>query len=155
MFNVYLFNEPLYNATIPPSGVHLVLGGRYITDTPQLNRIYVIGRDDDINPVYGTALKQSEIDLVGERLDFRQRLDIHTTANANSVAQAMLDKLRITASRGYLEIPPNCAVELWDVITTNDDPCNQQAAKHRIIGIRFDYEPARARYSHVLILGAP
>ena len=134
---------------------HAIIDGSYITETPEVNRAYVIGRDEEGNPVYGTSLTQSEIDLVGERLDFNMELSIPTTSKADEVADSMLSKARLTRSRGFILIPPNCGQELWDVISITDSLCAQDENKYRVVGSRFDYEPRKSRYHHRLILGAP
>jgi len=135
--------------------IHIILDGQYITQSPGVNRIYVIGKDAEGNPVYGTSLNQTEIDLVGERLDFNQDLSIPTTAKAADVAAAAVAKARLTGSRGYIVIPPNCGQELWDVVQVTDKPTAQSQQKYRVIAVSFDYEPRRARFEHKLILGAP
>ena len=155
MFNLYLFNEPLYNVDVPFSGFHVILDGQYITETPEVNRAYIIGKDANGNPVYGTASEAAEIALVGERLDFQQELAIPTEALASSVAQAMLAKMRLTTKRGVILIPPNCGQELFDVVEITDSVANQAAIKFRVVGLRFEYNPREARYQHRLILGAP
>ena len=135
--------------------IHIILDGQYITQSPGVNRIYVIGKDAEGNPVYGSSLNQAEIDLVGERLDFNQDLSIPTTAKAADVAAAIVAKARLTGSRGFIVIPPNCGQELWDVIQVTDKPTAQSQQKYRVIAVGFDYEPLRHRYQHKLILGAP
>jgi hypothetical protein len=156
MFNLYLFNEALFNQ--PPQGdllPHIILDGQYATETPQVNRAYIIGRDVNGNPVYGTAIDSTELGLVGERLDFRQDLSIPTEALAGDVAQAVLAKMRLMSKRGWILIPPNCGQELWDVVQVTDAGANQPLVNFRVVGIRFEYNPKEARYEHKLILGAP
>jgi len=155
MFNLYLFNEPLFNIDAPWSGFHIILDGQYITETPEVNRAYVIGRDAYGNPVYGTASEAAEIALVGERLDFQQELAIPSAAQADSVAAAILAKMRLTTKRGVILIPPNCGQELFDVVEITDSVANQSAIKFRVVGLRFEFNPREARYEHRLILGAP
>ena len=135
-------------------GPILILDAQYITETPEVNRAYVIGRDAEGNPVHGTDLEQSEIDLVGERLDFQQHLTIPTSSLAADVADAMLKKQRLSKHRGFITIPPNCGAELWDVIQVTDTPCAQSASKYRILAISFDYQPRQRRYHHKLFLAA-
>jgi len=135
--------------------IHIILDGQYTRGSPGVNRIYIIGKDSEGNPVYGTSLNQAEIDLVGERLDFNQDLSIPTTAKAADVAAAAVAKARLTGSRGFIVIPPNCGQELWDVVQVTDKPTAQSQQKYRVIAVGFDYEPRRARYQHKLILGAP
>ena len=134
---------------------HVILDAQYITETPEVNRAYVIGRDAEGNPVHGADLEQSEIDLVGERLDFTLALSIPTSSKAADVADAMLKKQRLSKHRGFITIPPNAGAELWDVIQVTDKLCAQSSSKYRIVAITFDYEPRQRRYQHKLILGAP
>ena len=134
---------------------HVILDGQYITESPDINRAYVIGRDANGNPVYGTAVDSTELGLVGERLDFQQELAIPTEAKAGDVASAILAKMRLTTKRGVILIPPNCGQELWDVVQLTDSLGNQSAIKFRVVGIRTEYNPKQARYQHKLILGAP
>ena len=134
---------------------HVILDGQYTQGSPGVNRVYIIGKDAEGNPVYGSSLNQDEIDLVGERLDFNQELSIPTDAKAADVAAAIVAKARLTGSRGYITIPPNCGQELWDVIQVTDKPTAQSQQKYRVIAVSFDYEPHRHRYQHKLILGAP
>jgi hypothetical protein len=134
---------------------HVILDGQYLTETPETNRSFVIGRDQYGNPVWGEAQDSTEIGLVGERLDFQQELAIPTTAQAGDVASAILAKMRLTGKRGVILIPPNCGQELFDVVQITDSGANQQAVKFRVVGIRFEYNPKQARYEHRLILGAP
>ena len=133
---------------------HVILDAQYITETPEVNRAYVIGRDAEGNPVHGTDLEQAEIDLVGERLDFQQHLSIPTSALAADVADAMLKKQRLSKHRGFILIPPNAGAELWDVIQVTDKLCAQSGSKYRVLAITFDYHPRHHRYEHKLFLGA-
>ena len=142
----------LISYTPPP---HIALGARYITASADVNRAYVIGRDAEGNPVHGTSVTQAEVDLVGERLDFHQLLSIPTGAEAEDVAEAMLATQRIRGSRGFIQIPPNCGAELWDVVQLTDELCAQAAATYRIAGIRTEYQPKEARYHQTLYLAAP
>ncbi len=134
---------------------HVILDGQYSTETPAVNRAYVIGRDQCGNPVYGTAIDSAELDLVGERLDFQQELAIPTSSQVASMASAVLSKMRLTRSMGIIFMPPNCGQELFDVVQISDSSANQSNVKFRVIGIRFQYYPRDARYQHKLILGVP
>ena len=143
------------NPTILKYVWHVVLDGQYLTETPEINRSFVIGRDVYGNPVWGEAQDSTEIALVGERLDFQQELALPTTAQATSTAEAILSKMRLTTKRGVILIPPNCGQELFDTVELSDAGANQSAVKFRVVGIRFEYSPKQARYEHRLILGAP
>ena len=134
---------------------HVVLDGNYATSSVRTNRAYVIGRDSNGNPVYGTAVDSTELGLVGERLDFQQELAVPTSSQAESVANAILSKMRLNKARGVILIPPNCGQELWDVVQLSDKQANQTAVSFRVVGLRFQYHPTQANYYHKLILGAP
>lgn len=134
---------------------HVILDGQYATETPGVNRAYIIGRDQYGNPVYGTAVNTDEVALVGERLDFQPDPAIPTTAQAGDVASAVLSKMRLMGKRGVILIPPNCGQELFDVVQLSDSMANQLAVNFRVVGLRFEYNPKQARYQHRLILGAP
>jgi hypothetical protein len=134
---------------------HVVLDGRYIIDSPDVNRSYVIGRDQYGIPVYGTAVDSTELGLVGERLDFRQEPAISTDDQAAYMAGAVLSKMRLTGKKGVIVIPPNCGQELFDVVQITDAGANQEGVRFRVAGVRFEYDPGRAVYQHTLFLAAP
>jgi len=134
---------------------HVILDGQYSTDTPRINRTFIIGKDQYGNPVYGTAVDSGELALVGERLDFQQEIAVPTESLASSMASAILSKMRISKAMGFIEVPPNCGQELFDVVQISDSGANQSAVSFRVVGIRFEYNPKRAKYEHRLILGAP
>ena len=134
---------------------HVILDGKYASLSAELNKAYVIGRDDSGINVYGSSTDSAELGLVGERLDFDLELEITTAALAADVAAAILAKRRLGVAKGYLVIPPNCGVELWDVVEVTDTPANQSTAKYRVAAIRFEYHPRQARFQHKLLLGAP
>jgi len=134
---------------------HVILDGRYRTESPDINRTFVIARDDYGNPVWGEAHDTTESALVGQRLDFQQELAVPTTSQAEATANAILSKMRLTKARGIILIPPNCGQELFDTVELSDAGANQSAVKFRVVGIRFEYNPKQAKYQHRLILGAP
>ena len=134
---------------------HVILDGKYASLSAELNSSYVIGRDAAGNPVYGSSTDNTELGLVGERLDFDLALEVPTETQAAAVAAAILDKRRLKVSKGYLVIPYSCGVELWDVVKVTDAPANQQEASYRITGIRMEYHPRQSRFQHKLTLGAP
>lgn len=131
---------------------HVILDGQYAIETPEVNRIYIIGRDRYGNPVWGEARDSAEIGLVGERLDFQQELAIYATANAAEIASSVLVKMRLSETRGIIRIPPNCGQELFDVVQVTDSQANQLGGKFRVVGLRLEYHPRQAVYQHELIL---
>jgi hypothetical protein len=143
-------------ATIARFAYHVILDARFVATSPPANRIYVIGRDANGNPVFGTAVDTTELGLVGERLDFQLEHSVPTTANAASVASAMIAKRRLQKNAGFIRIPPNAGAELWDVVSITDAPTAQAGSLYRVTGIRFNYQLARPtpELSHTLLLSA-
>jgi len=133
---------------------HVVLDGQYNIESPEINRSYIIGRDQFGNPVYGLAEDSIEMNLVGERLDVQQELAIPTSNEAASMASAVLSKMRLSKAKGFILIPPNCGQELFDVVQISDSVANQLAVKFRVAGIRFEYNVSQSRYEQELILAA-
>jgi len=134
---------------------HVVLGGSYAAETPDINRVCVIGRDDDGNSVFGTAEDTVESELVGERLDFRQEPAVATADGAAELAASAVNKMRLNKASGMIVVPPNCGQELWDVVQVWDLAANQTGTRFRVIGIKFDYFPAKACFQQRLILRKP
>ena len=132
---------------------HVVLDGQYGSDAPEINRIYIIGRDRDGNPVFGEATDSGDVDLVGERLDFHVQQPVHSQTMATNTAQSVISKMRLTRQWGSITVPPNCGQELWDVIDVTDSLCARSSAKYRVVGTRLTYEQSQAKYLHRLILG--
>lgn len=161
MLNAYLLNTVTLNGvlqqepTLAPPTDHLILDGQYSVDTPEVNRVLVVGRDTTGAALYGQAADVAEIDLVGQRLDFIQDLSITSAAQAVNVASAVLTRMALTKRRAIITIPPNCGQELWDVVEIADRGANQQAARYRVTGIRLEYNPKQAIYQQRLTLGAP
>jgi hypothetical protein len=152
MFNVSLFNQPLYNLDSPPSMNHYIFMGSYRTASQRLNHIIVVGRDTDDNFVYGEATTSSEIDLVGERLDFKLLPQVRTIAEAEAVATAQLSHERMNSRQGFITLPPNCGVELWDVITVHDDMSLEVEVDFRVVGITFVFNATLGSFYQKLFL---
>ena len=119
MYNAYLHNESLYNITAQLTLFHFLIDGSYRTGSYPINRVLVMGKDTSDNPVSGADEETTELGLVGERLDFKLYPHVSTAALAVIVADAVLQKARLDTVDGFITLPPNCGVELWDVITIN------------------------------------
>lgn len=154
MYNAYLYNQPLYNLVAQSSPFHFLLDASYQAQPYPINRVLVIGRDGDGNQVSGADEDAAEIALVGERLDLQYHPTITTAALAAQAADAALAKARLQAKDGFITLPPNCGVELFDVITVYDELCCQEGISFRVVGIRLVYNPTDQQYYQQLSLGA-
>jgi len=148
-----MFNAPLYNKDAQAAPMHLLLDGSYRTASWNNNRIMVIGRDTDSNPVSGADEDNTEIGLVGERLDFKLQPGVSTADLAADVAEAAVAKARLEGKAGFITLPPHCGVELWDVITVFDFMASQEGINFRVIGVKLVYNGRQQRFMQQLQLG--
>ena len=148
--------EAIGTPTVVRFAYHVIIDSRFIQVSPAINRVYVIGKDQYGNPVFGSDSEATEISLVGERLDFHLDTSIPTDDEAADVAGAMLDKRRLTARSGFIVVPPNVGQELWDVVWVTDTPTAQSSQLYRVTGIRLEFirKSTKTRLTHKLILGA-
>lgn len=153
MYNAYLFNQPLYNLVAQSSPFHFLLDGSYQAQPYPINRVLVIGRDGDGNAVTGADEDTAEIALVGERLDLQYHPSITTAALAAQAADASLEKARLQAKDGFITLPPNCGVELFDVITIYDELCCQEGISFRVVAISLLFNAQDGTYQQQLALG--
>ena len=153
MYNALLYNQPLYNLVAQSSPFHFLLDGSYQQQSYPINRVLVIGRDADGNHVVGADEEATEIALVGERLDLQYHPPISTATLAAQVADAVLAKARLQTKDGFITLPPNCGVELFDVITVYDQPGCQQGVSFRVAGIRLVFNALEGVYQQQLKLG--
>ncbi len=153
MYNTTLYNQPLYNLFFQSSHAHYLFDGSYQEQPYPFNRVLVIGRDADGNQVLGAAENTTEINLVGERLELKYLPHISTPALAAQVAAAALHKARLQAKDGFITLPPNCGVELFDIISIYDRPGCQEGTSFRVVGIKLVFNPREATCFQQLELG--
>jgi hypothetical protein len=132
-------------------GQHIILEASYFASSQPINRVFVVGQDRSGRQVSGTAHLDSEISLVGERLEVQHNPAALTAAMALAASTAILAKNGLDQRRAELLIPPHCGLELWDVLAVYDPVANQETF-YRVIGYRLEY--ARGVYSHRLQLCA-
>jgi hypothetical protein len=156
MYNACLYNATLFNVTPQQvTGFHYLFDGSYRTRSLTANRIVVVGQNSTGVPPQGEDEDSAEMALVGERLDMKPNSMATTSALAAQIAAAAMDKARLDGKDGFITLPPNCAVELYDVIRIRDSLCSQEATTFRVLGVRLVYEPSAPRpYYQQIILGA-
>lgn len=153
MFNLYLFNEPLYNLDAVQSYLHVILEASYDELSYEANRAFVIGQDDYGADVTGKAHNTTESSLVGERLEVFHTTAITSASVASSIASAILAHARLGSRHAVITIPPHCGVELWDVVGIVDEVANQ-SAEYRVIGYALSYDTEKGIYQHEIELCA-
>lgn len=133
--------------------MHLLFDGSYRTASWRTNRTLVIGKDVSDNPVTAAHENTTEIDLVGERLDFKLQPLAGTETIARNIAEALLAKARLQGKAGFITLPPNCGVELWDIVTVYDLLACQEGINFRVTGIRLVFDARQQRFVQQLQLG--
>jgi len=116
-----------------------------------LNRVFVIGKDTDGNPVYGYA--EDITSTVGERLEIKNCPELVDLADCNFVASAIQGKSRFNEAKGYIISPPNCGIELWDVIRIHDTVCAQSDKGYRVIGTKTVFNRKEKLCHQAILLG--
>lgn len=152
MYNTKVYNaEGTYNEWILPL-YHVLLAGHYLTETPPVNRAYVVGEDDQGVPVFAISTNTTEIGLVGERLDLVHEKSLKTATDCGEMADAVVELARLTEPVGHIVTLPNCGIELWDVISLYDFQCGQ-AGQWRVLGINLEFSKLDGTWAQTITLG--
>ncbi len=122
---------------------HWIYQGRYFDMPLKANRVYVVGSDTDGNLVFGSAINSTDITEHGEILMPITEIAIPTVSDANSVASNVLANARFSVNRGEITVPPNCGMEVGDVIQVTDAVANQSTDNYRVAGFKLVYDPTQ------------
>jgi len=129
---------------------HAIVTAKYLDVPMQTNRVYIVGIDDMGNPLYGEDTLAAT--TYGEKLKVLAEPMISDKATAESVAGNILANVRLFDQRGMITIPPNCGMELWDVIEVDDEVCNQSTENYRVAGYKLEYVAKQGKFLHHIIL---
>ncbi len=129
------------------AAAHAIVSPLYRDLQVKPNKVYIVGIDRDGNMVYGSA---SDTTINGEILHL-QLFDIVTSFDdAGTIAENVLANTRLQVDRGNILIPPNCGMELWDVIEIDDDVCNQDHTTYRVNKWRTRYSPNNGTFVQIV-----
>ena len=93
----------------------------YIFLNNGVTNIVAIGRDSRDDLVFGKAQDGSAEVYCGERLIFRLMPQLESEDELSAAAAASLEKDRLGTARGFINCPPNCGAELFDVVCIFDE----------------------------------
>ncbi len=113
---------------------HAVHRVRLAAGAPDATRVQVFGAADAV----GEALDWPALPLLGERLLQLNDLNQRTAADAEARAADILARTRREARAGELLAPPNCALELHDVVEIHT-PGAPTAERLRVSALELDY----------------
>jgi hypothetical protein len=102
------------------------------------------------------AFDWPSIDAVYDRLLQVHDLNLGTTAEAQSRADAPLREAAMASRSEEIAVPVNCGQELYDVVTLTDARAGLGAAPRRVTGMSLQYSRVAAKpvYEMRLRLGA-
>jgi hypothetical protein len=148
------FNEKLFNLKAQTSLLfHYLFDGSYGSHAYNKNRVLIFS-DNYSDTLTGNVEETAELGLSGERLAMKFQPMAATQALAASIAAAEMARARIASKDGFITLPPHCGVELYDVITIQDELCSQGGSMFRVVGIKLVYDQASSQYYQQLLLGA-
>ena len=135
-------------STYALGGTHDILGAVYRDVGPSASRARVVGAD-----VYGDESDFDEVERF-ERVRTVIDLNLTTSATATDRANAELRKVDIEARDDEVELfGVHCGVETYDVVDLTDAQAGLTAAKRRVLGYAWSFDPRRGRYGMTLTLG--
>jgi hypothetical protein len=102
-----------------------------------INRVIVLGQDDNGDPVYGESADDT---INGEILEPISESMVTNSTDAASVAANVRAKARLSTDLGSILIIPNCGIETYDPTAITDSWGNQSAASFRVSGWSLDFQ---------------
>jgi len=133
---------------------HVIFRGKYLNGSLEANQVRVEG----YNEVTHTPIVVDSFDWL-QTEKFPGRFHLVIDRNIGSVSQAhdfsgtLLRKYRMEALRGTIQIPVNCGQQLYDVVDITDINAGLSVVKKRVVGIAFEFQPAKSIYIQLLYLG--
>jgi len=145
---------PVYSYSAPQTDlIHAVLRASYRTEAPAYNHIRVEGFDSINNlPVIVNCFDYDDIANSNARFMSVEDVNISSVDEATGRAESILRKDRSACTSGYIEIHPNCAQQVYDVINISDSKAGFVNERRRIIGINTFFQPACGKYLQTLLL---
>jgi hypothetical protein len=138
-------------------GNHVIQAGRYGVRSPAVNYVEVFGAyGSGAWPSWGDDVDWDEVALIGTRL---QKVFDYSYDSDSECENRAADQLRIhqtSAALGEIVTLPNVGLQLFDVVTVNDDRAGISSQLYRVRGIVEEYDETKERliYRQKVTLGA-
>ena len=113
---------------------HPILQGRYSVADRTHNRAQVFGRGTMVE-----AFDWPSIGTMYDRLLQVNDLNLTTTAETQSRAEALLREAAMASLEGEVLVPVNCGQELYDIVSVTDERAGLSAALRRVAGLSLHY----------------
>jgi hypothetical protein len=133
---------------------HEIVDGEYLSDVTRINRVLFVGKDENDNAIYSLEDDDTDLGQKGEVFQITRDTSITTQAAADLISAAKERKQAIFEDLGYIKVQPNCAQQMYDVITIVDSTCGVSRT-YRVIGITLEYDTmsAPSKTEQVIKLG--
>ena len=96
-----------------------------------------------------------QLGQVTDRLLQVYDLNLNTVLKAQERGKSLLALEEASISVGSIETPPNCGLELYDLVEVTDPAAGLAASRRRVVGIRLRYSRGPGRrpaYYHTVTL---
>ncbi len=117
-------------------------------EPPSANRVQVFGKT-----VFLEGFLWDSVGQVGDRLAQVRAPELPTAPDVQSRLEAELGRLRRTPI-AILEAPPNCGLELYDVVEVTETPA-LPPGRYRVMAIRTVFNARRGQYRQTVSLAPP
>ena len=129
---------------------HPITRGSYLVQSSRYNRIQAYG-----DGVLHETIDWEQLGQVTDRLLQVYDLNLNTVLKAQERGKSLLALEEASISVGSIETPPNCGLELYDLVDVTDPAAGLAASRRRVVGIRLRYSRGPGRrpaYYHTLTL---
>jgi hypothetical protein len=141
-------SSSILNGDLVFEDYHPCLASIFKTSPIGIQQAFVVGVDYEGNLVYGKTPNTP----LGPKLRLMPNDAITSEADAQSVAENILYKSRLSIVRGQAEFPMECGLQLYDVIRLKDFTTNQWLADYRVGGFRSEYNNRPGIWKHTVVL---
>ncbi|MDT7943306.1 MAG: hypothetical protein RQ985_01985 [Dehalococcoidia bacterium] len=117
-------------------------------EPPPANRVQVFGKG-----VFQEGFLWESVGQVGDRLAQVRAPELPTATDVQGRLEAELGRLRRTPM-ALLETPPNCGLELYDVVEVVETPA-LPPGRYRVMAIRTVFNARRGQYRQTISLAPP
>ena len=129
---------------------HPITRGSYLAQSSRYNRIQAYG-----DGVLHETIDWEQLGQVTDRLLQVYDLNLNTVLKAQERGKSLLALEEASISVGSIETPPNCGLELYDLVDVTDPAAGLAASRRRVAGILLRYSRGPGRrpaYYHTLTL---
>ncbi len=148
-------DDSIYSYSTQQTDVmHQVVAGRYRAEAPDYSHIRVEGRGSSAGqPLIVNCYDYNAIEKGNTGFLSVEDLNLTSIDAGRSRGEILLHHFAAETVTGYIEIHPNCAQQVYDVITVTDSKAGLVNAKRRVTALKIVFLPTGGKYLQTLLLG--